>query len=187
MKRLIVLTFFISMSLGVMAQSKAIMEFHERFKDYGNYVAVKIDGGLLKFLSNVETDDKEGEEVLKALSKLEAIDIHAVERNMEGFDEDYVREFKKSIRKENFDELIGHLKNQEFRKCKEWSVENSSTGFSGLYRKLYDSLQDHLEDDSIPPAIIILADYIYRSEFVNDEELNFTACLTKLMLTCKFK
>ncbi len=106
MKRLIISVIFISMALSVMSQSKAIMEFHERFKDNGKYVAIKIDGGILKFLSNVNTEDEESKEVLKALSKLEMIDIHVADRNMEGFDEDYIRDFKKMIRKENFDELM---------------------------------------------------------------------------------
>ena len=36
-------------------------------------------------------------------------------------------------------------------------------------------------------AILILADYQYKSAFVADQEINMTACLTEIMVECEFK
>lgn len=93
MKKLTLLLGFLVGITNAFAQSKAIMEFHERFKDNGKYLAVKIDGGILKFLSKLETDDDESKEVIKTLSKLEAINIHAIDRKAKEYDERFIREF----------------------------------------------------------------------------------------------
>ena len=56
-----------------------------------------------------------------------------------------------------------------------------------LFRKLYDSLYDILKPQSIPQAVIILADYQYKQAFVADAEINIVACLTELMVNLEFK
>ena len=56
-----------------------------------------------------------------------------------------------------------------------------------LFRsQLYDSLYDLLKPNSIPQAVIILADYQYKQAFVADSEINLVACLTELMVSCEF-
>ncbi len=55
-----------------------------------------------------------------------------------------------------------------------------------LFRKLYDMMYDVLKPQSIPQAVIILADYQYKSAFVADQEINTVACLTELMVNCEF-
>ena len=52
---------------------------------------------------------------------------------------------------------------------------------------MYDGLYDFLQPQSIPQAVIILADYSYKSAFVADQEINTVACLTELMVTVEFK
>ena len=56
-----------------------------------------------------------------------------------------------------------------------------------FFRKLYDNLYDILKPQSIPQAVIILADYQYKQAFVADQEINTVACLTELMVGCEFK
>ena len=46
---------------------------------------------------------------------------------------------------------------------------------------------DVLKPQSIPQAVIILADYQYKNAFVADTEINLVACLTELMVTVEFK
>jgi len=53
-------------------------------------------------------------------------------------------------------------------------------------RKIYDSLYDVMDKSTIPNAVLILAKYQYQSAFVADQELNLTACLTEMMVECKF-
>jgi hypothetical protein len=43
------------------------------------------------------------------------------------------------------------------------------------------------QPSSIPQAILILADYQYKSAFVADQEINLTACIVELMMECEFK
>ena len=44
-----------------------------------------------------------------------------------------------------------------------------------------------MENNSIPQAIIILSDYTYKSAFVADQEVNMVACMTELMMECRWK
>ena len=43
-----------------------------------------------------------------------------------------------------------------------------------------------LKPQSIPRAVLILADYQYKSAFVVDHEINMVACLTEIMVECEF-
>jgi hypothetical protein len=52
---------------------------------------------------------------------------------------------------------------------------------------MYDTLYSNLEPSTIPHAVLIIADYQYKSAFVADQEINLVACLTELMSQVKFK
>ena len=66
-------------------------------------------------------------------------------------------------------------------------VDNSDNDPKLIYRKLYDNLQDYLEPTSIPPAILLLADYQHKAAFVADQEINLTACLIEMMVDCTWR
>ena len=55
-----------------------------------------------------------------------------------------------------------------------------------LFRKIYDAMYDTMKPQSIPQAVLILADYQYKAAFVADQEINTVACLTELMVNCEF-
>jgi DNA polymerase III delta prime subunit len=84
-------------------------------------------------------------------------------------------------------ELVKHLKEKDFRSMRAWAANNSDIDSSVVFRRIYDSAYDILDGQSIPPAILILADYQYKAAFVADRELNLVACLTEIMGTVKFK
>ena len=48
-------------------------------------------------------------------------------------------------------------------------------------------IRDRLQPETIPHAVLIIADYQYKSAFVADQEINLVACLTELMSQVKFK
>ena len=56
-----------------------------------------------------------------------------------------------------------------------------------LFKKLFNALEQRLEPQSIPAAVLFIADYQYKSAFAMDSEINFVACLTEIMSECKFK
>ena len=84
-------------------------------------------------------------------------------------------------------ELISFLKNKEFTNVRRWIVNNLDNDPARIYRRLYDSLYDNLDSSTIPHAVIILADYSYKSAFVADQEINLLACMTEIMSQVKFK
>ncbi|OUW48159.1 MAG: DNA polymerase [Synechococcus sp. TMED187] len=84
-------------------------------------------------------------------------------------------------------ELNGYLKEKNFRKMRQWVTDNMDSEPAAIFRKLYDSMDEHVEPNSIPSMVLVLADYQYKNAFVADHELNLVACLTELMTQVKFK
>lgn len=82
-------------------------------------------------------------------------------------------------------EITKHLKNKDFGAIRKW-VATADFDATTLYRKLYDNLYEVLQPQSIPQAVIILADYQYKQAFVADAEINTVACLTELMVSVEF-
>jgi DNA polymerase III delta prime subunit len=87
----------------------------------------------------------------------------------------------------NLDELIRSMKNKEFTTVRKWVVNNMDSDPNTIIRKIYNSLTEVLEGSSIPPAVLVLAKYQYQIAFVADQEINLLACLTEIMVECKFK
>lgn len=80
-----------------------------------------------------------------------------------------------------YKELVSHLKDKQFKKMRQWVVNNIDMDSSTLYRALYDRMYENVQPNSIPQLILILADYQYKDAFVADHELNTVACLTEIM------
>jgi DNA polymerase III delta prime subunit len=83
-------------------------------------------------------------------------------------------------------EIVKFLKDKDFRSIRSW-VASNDVDPTTLYRKLYDALYEVLQPQSIPQAVIVLADYQYKQAFVADQEINTVACLTELMVSVEFK
>lgn len=83
-------------------------------------------------------------------------------------------------------EITKALKDKDFGTIRKW-VASNDVDPATLYRKLYDSLYELLQPQSIPQAVIILADYQYKQAFVADTQINTVACLTELMVSLEFK
>ena len=92
-----------------------------------------------------------------------------------------------NISDENLKTLTAHLKSKEFGDMRKWVVNNLDNDPVKIFRKIYDSLNTTLQPETIPHAILIIADYQYKSAFVADQEINLVACLTELMSQVKFK
>ena len=91
-----------------------------------------------------------------------------------------------NVQEESLNELMSHLKTKRFTDMRRWVAMNIDNDPVMLYRKLYDSLYDTIDKSTIPQAVLIIADYSYKSAFVADQEINLVACLTELMMECKF-
>ena len=87
----------------------------------------------------------------------------------------------------NINELMVALKRQEFTNVRKWIVNNLDNDPVRIYRRIYDSLYDNIDKSTIPHAVVILAEYSYKSAFVADQEINLLACFTEIMAQVKFK
>jgi len=84
-------------------------------------------------------------------------------------------------------DLIKNLKEKNFPEVRKWVVSNLDNDSSVLLRRIYDSLNESLVNNSIPAAVLIIAKYQYQIAFVADQEINLLACLTEIMVECNFK
>ena len=87
----------------------------------------------------------------------------------------------------NLNDLVSYLKSKEFTKMRKWVVSNLDNDPNSIMRTIYDSLYDHLQPASIPQAVLIIAEYQYKTAFVADQEINLVAFLTEMMMQCQYK
>ena len=92
-----------------------------------------------------------------------------------------------TIEEVNVNELVNYLKSKKFSEMRKWANSNMDTDIARVFRKMYDVLNYHLKPQSVPQAVLIIADYQYKSAFVADQEINLVACLTEIMVECEFK
>ncbi len=83
--------------------------------------------------------------------------------------------------------LIAILKEKRFNDMRKWVIQNLDKEPSSLFSSVYEILYKHLQPQSIPQAVLVIAGYQYKSAFVADQEINMVACLTEVMANCKFK
>ena len=82
--------------------------------------------------------------------------------------------------------LLGHIKAKDFKRMRQWVVNNNDVDASAVFRGIYDLMTDVVQPQSIPQLVLILADYQYKNAFVADHELNTVACMTEIMAQVDF-
>jgi DNA polymerase III delta prime subunit len=87
----------------------------------------------------------------------------------------------------NIKSLMDKLKGKDFKGMRQWVVNNIDTEPHAIFRAVYDKMADHLQPQSIPQVVIILADYQYKNAFVADHEMNVVACMTEIMAGAEWK
>ena len=92
-----------------------------------------------------------------------------------------------TLSEEKLTPLIDNIKGKNWSAMRKWVGLNSDNDFNTLFRKVFNALEQKLEPQSIPAAVLIIADYQYKAAFAMDSEINFVACLTEIMGECKFK
>jgi len=81
----------------------------------------------------------------------------------------------------SYDQLFLALKNKDFKKMRNWVVNNIDIDVTAIFRAIYDRMYDKVQPHSIPQLVLVLADYQYKNAFVADHELNVVACMTEIM------
>lgn len=85
-----------------------------------------------------------------------------------------------------YSDLYKHLKEKDFKKMRQWVVNNIDLEPASIFRGVYDSVEGNVKPESVPQLILILADYQYKNAFVADHELNLVACLTECMANVEY-
>ena len=84
----------------------------------------------------------------------------------------------------NAKNLIESLKDKDWKKMRQWVVNNVDTDPQMIFRQIYDILLPEVK--GIPHLVLLIADYQYKAAFVADQEINLTACLTEIMANVEF-
>jgi DNA polymerase III delta prime subunit len=92
-----------------------------------------------------------------------------------------------NLKQESIDQLFSLLKEKNFTEMRKWVAKNSDQDMNEMFRRIYDVANDKVELRSQPGFIVTLADYMYKSNFVADLEINMVACLTEIMMEASFK
>lgn len=92
-----------------------------------------------------------------------------------------------SITEKSIKDLMGFLKSKNWKDMRKWVVQNLDSDPTRIFRLIYDGLFDSLKPQSIPRAVILLADYQHKGAFVADAEINMVAFLTEIMVEMEFK
>ena len=92
-----------------------------------------------------------------------------------------------NISESNLNELYRNLKDKNLTEVRRWVVNNLDNDSVRIFRRVYDSLYDYLDSSTIPHAVVILAEYQYKSAFVADQEINMLAFFIELMGQVKCK
>lgn len=91
------------------------------------------------------------------------------------------------FKQESLDNLFELLKAKNFTEMRKWCADNSDQDVNELFRKIYDIATDKIELKSMPAFVVSLADYMYKSSFVADQEINLVAFLTEIMMEAQFR
>lgn len=82
--------------------------------------------------------------------------------------------------------VVKAMKEKNFADIRKFFAENSDISSTEFFTSMYKALCSDLEKPSIPAAILILADYQYKSAFAVSQEINLVACCVSIMMECKF-
>ena len=92
-----------------------------------------------------------------------------------------------NLKQESIDELFKQLKDKNFTEMRKWVAKNSDQDMNEMFRRIYDAAADSVEFRSLPGFCVTLADYMYKANFVADQEVNMVAFLTEVMIESEYK
>jgi len=84
--------------------------------------------------------------------------------------------------------VVDYCKQKDFQKMRKWVADTIHTSDAqDIYRKVYDTMSDYMQPQSIPLVVLKIADYQYKNVHVADQEVNMVAFFTEVMVDCEFK
>jgi len=86
----------------------------------------------------------------------------------------------------NINKLYAALKERNYDDIRTWVVESLDNDTNKIFRKIYDSLKNNMKPQSVPQAVLLVADYQFKSAFSVDPEICLLAFCTEIMVNCEF-
>ena len=85
--------------------------------------------------------------------------------------------------------LFGLMKAKNFTKVREWVAENMKAGVTStnIVDDIYNEMKDYLVAQSLPQAVLIIADYQHKAAVVANQEVNTVAMAVELMMGVEFQ
>lgn len=90
-----------------------------------------------------------------------------------------------NVQEINMKELVDAMRGKDFKKVRQWVVDNIDNDPTIIYRKIYDTLLDDVKSQAA--LIVLLADYQYKAAFATNQEINLVACLVEIMAGVEWK
>jgi len=91
-----------------------------------------------------------------------------------------------NLAQESVDDLFRLLKAKQFTDMRKWVAKNSDQDMNEMFRRIYDAMNGKITLQSQAGFIVTLADYMYKSGLVADQEINMVAFLTEVMIECEY-
>jgi DNA polymerase III delta prime subunit len=87
---------------------------------------------------------------------------------------------------DNLRELIGYLKEKDFKNTRIWIGKNEDIDTAVIFRGIYDVAIQQMKPSTLPQLVLILADYGHKSVFCIDQQVNTTAACVEIMMQCEW-
>lgn len=87
----------------------------------------------------------------------------------------------------SIEQLISAMRDKKFKDVRQWCAENAKSDLSSTYTLLYKELSKFLQPQSIPNAILSIADYQKYDSVVPDKEIHLCALAVEIMMEAEFK
>lgn len=85
----------------------------------------------------------------------------------------------------DLDQLIDLIKEKRWELMRKWVAEQSGLDFTIMARTLYNRANEFIKLESKPQLVLLISEYDYRNQFVQDREINTVAFLTQVMNDCE--
>lgn len=90
-----------------------------------------------------------------------------------------------SVSMQNIEALFGLMKAKDFKAIRQF-FEDTAVNPAELFEGLFKGMKGFIEPATIPTAVLIIADYQYKSAFVGNQTINSVAACVALMIDCRF-
>jgi len=147
-------------------------KFHGRLKDILTKESIKYDNKTLAELIIRYAPD--WRRVINECQRF-AVDGEIPSSILTGTHDDFIKE------------VVGYLKEKDFKSMRAWVANNSSSDPTVIFRKIYDGLSEYANPNSIPAAVMIIGEWSHKTVMAPDKEIPVVCCLTELMTNVEWK